>query len=119
VCGGREGDYVIVHVGMAISRVDEEEAAQVFAYLDAMKELENCGMNPREIVDCSAVLTMLWAVLHRSVSHLHTGSSGGCPACMDEHDHERTEYTRGSMSRRHNLGRSPFEGARRGRTRQP
>ena len=34
------GDYVVVHVGMAISKVDEEEAARVFAYLDAMKELE-------------------------------------------------------------------------------
>ena len=34
------GDYVIVHVGFAISRVDEEEAKQVFAYLAEMGELE-------------------------------------------------------------------------------
>ena len=27
------GDYVIVHVGFAISRLDEPEAARVFAYL--------------------------------------------------------------------------------------
>jgi hydrogenase expression/formation protein HypC len=27
------GDYVLVHVGFAISRLDEQEAAQVFAYL--------------------------------------------------------------------------------------
>ncbi len=27
------GDYVIVHVGFALSRVDEAEAQQVFAYL--------------------------------------------------------------------------------------
>ena len=27
------GDYVIVHVGFAISQVDEEEAAKVFEYL--------------------------------------------------------------------------------------
>ncbi len=27
------GDYVIVHVGFAISRVDEAEAEQIFAYL--------------------------------------------------------------------------------------
>lgn len=34
------GDYVIVHVGVAISRVDEREAQQVFAYLDELGELE-------------------------------------------------------------------------------
>ena len=34
------GDYVIVHVGMAISKVDEDEAAKIFTYLEAMKELE-------------------------------------------------------------------------------
>jgi hydrogenase expression/formation protein HypC len=33
------GDYVIVHVGFAISRVDEEEAAKVFEYLKEMQEL--------------------------------------------------------------------------------
>lgn len=35
----RIGDYVIVHVGFAISIVDEEEARQVFAYLKEMDEL--------------------------------------------------------------------------------
>ena len=33
------GDYVIVHVGFALSRVDEEEAKQVFEYLREMEEL--------------------------------------------------------------------------------
>jgi hydrogenase expression/formation protein HypC len=33
------GDYVLVHVGFAISRVDEEEAQQVFKYLEQMDEL--------------------------------------------------------------------------------
>ena len=33
------GDYVIVHVGFALSRVDEAEAQQVFAYLREMQEL--------------------------------------------------------------------------------
>jgi len=33
------GDYVIVHVGFAISQVDEDEAMQVFEYLKAMDEL--------------------------------------------------------------------------------
>ncbi len=32
------GDYVIVHVGMAISRLDEAEANEVFAYLKQMDE---------------------------------------------------------------------------------
>jgi len=33
------GDYVIVHVGFAISRLDEAEANQVFEYLREMEEL--------------------------------------------------------------------------------
>lgn len=35
----KPGDYVIVHVGFALSRVDEEEAKQVFEYLREMQEL--------------------------------------------------------------------------------
>lgn len=38
------GDYVIVHVGFAISRLDEQEAERVFEYLrqmDELKELES------------------------------------------------------------------------------
>jgi len=34
------GDYVIVHVGFAISRVDEHEAHEVFRLLEEMGELE-------------------------------------------------------------------------------
>ncbi len=37
------GDYVIVHVGFAISRVDEKEAAQVFEYLRQIEELQEEG----------------------------------------------------------------------------
>jgi hydrogenase expression/formation protein HypC len=33
------GDYVIVHVGFAISRVDEREARRVFEYLAEMEGL--------------------------------------------------------------------------------
>ncbi len=33
------GDYVIVHVGFALSKVDEAEAQQVFDYLKQMEEL--------------------------------------------------------------------------------
>jgi hydrogenase expression/formation protein HypC len=33
------GDYVIVHVGFALSLVDEREAATVFEYLRQMGEL--------------------------------------------------------------------------------
>jgi hydrogenase expression/formation protein HypC len=39
----RVGDYVIVHVGFALSIVDEEEARRVFEYLqanDGLGELE-------------------------------------------------------------------------------
>ncbi|MBO0857442.1 MAG: HypC/HybG/HupF family hydrogenase formation chaperone [Chloracidobacterium sp.] len=33
------GDYVIVHVGLALSIIDEEEAKQVFEYLKMIGEL--------------------------------------------------------------------------------
>ena len=33
------GDYVIVHVGFALSKVDEEEAQKVFGYLKQIGEL--------------------------------------------------------------------------------
>jgi hydrogenase expression/formation protein HypC len=36
----RVGDYVLVHVGVAISRVDEREAARVFEYLAEIEALE-------------------------------------------------------------------------------
>ena len=34
------GDYVIVHVGFAISRLDEEEAHKVFNYLKEMEAFD-------------------------------------------------------------------------------
>ena len=33
------GDYVLVHVGFAISKVDEEEAARIYRYLEEMGQL--------------------------------------------------------------------------------
>lgn len=35
------GDYVVVHVGFAISRLNEEEARQVFSYLEKIEELRD------------------------------------------------------------------------------
>jgi hydrogenase expression/formation protein HypC len=40
------GDYVIVHVGFALSKVDEEEARQTFEYLRQMGELEELPAPP-------------------------------------------------------------------------
>jgi hydrogenase expression/formation protein HypC len=37
------GDYVIVHVGFALSRVDEEEAQRIFQFLEEMKQLDELG----------------------------------------------------------------------------
>ena len=34
------GDYVLVHVGVAIGKIDEEEAVKVFRYLKDMGEVE-------------------------------------------------------------------------------
>jgi len=43
------GDYVIVHVGFAISVVDEAEASSVFAYLRDIGELEELKASGDEI----------------------------------------------------------------------
>ncbi len=43
------GAYVIVHVGVALSTVDEEEANKVFEYLRQMEELSELGPHPREV----------------------------------------------------------------------
>jgi hydrogenase expression/formation protein HypC len=40
------GDYVIVHVGFAISTLDEEEAHRVFDYLAQMGELAELHEGP-------------------------------------------------------------------------
>ncbi len=37
------GDYVIVHVGFAISRLEEREAERVFAYLEQLERDEESG----------------------------------------------------------------------------
>jgi hydrogenase expression/formation protein HypC len=43
------GDYVLVHVGVAMSVVDEEEAQKVFSYLKDMGEVEELETNDRMI----------------------------------------------------------------------
>jgi hydrogenase expression/formation protein HypC len=34
------GEYVLVHVGFALSKIDEDEARQVFEFLDKMNQLD-------------------------------------------------------------------------------
>jgi hydrogenase expression/formation protein HypC len=43
------GDYVIVHVGFALSRIDPDEANKVFEYLREMQELADLEENPVDI----------------------------------------------------------------------
>jgi hydrogenase expression/formation protein HypC len=42
----KAGDYVLVHVGMALSVVDEREAEEVFRYLREMGELAELAAPP-------------------------------------------------------------------------
>lgn len=37
----RQGEHVIVHAGFALSVVDEDEAQQVFKFLEAMGDLDD------------------------------------------------------------------------------
>jgi len=43
------GDYVMVHVGFAISKVDEEEAARTYKYLAEMDQLQEIETPEPEI----------------------------------------------------------------------
>jgi hydrogenase expression/formation protein HypC len=40
------GDYVVVHVGFAISRVDEEEALRTYMLLEEMGQLSELELPP-------------------------------------------------------------------------
>ena len=40
------GDYVLVHVGFAINRIDQEEARQVFEMLQQMGEMAETADGP-------------------------------------------------------------------------
>ena len=42
----RLGDYVLVHVGFALSRIDEAEARRVFAFLEEMNQLDELEAPP-------------------------------------------------------------------------
>jgi hydrogenase expression/formation protein HypC len=44
------GDYVLVHVGFAISRINEEEAKQTLADLETMARLAD-ELGPEEVVE--------------------------------------------------------------------
>ena len=41
------GDYVLVHVGVAIGKIDEEEARQTFEYLKLMGEVDEIANNEK------------------------------------------------------------------------
>ncbi len=40
------GEYVLVHVGFALSAIDESEAKRVFEFLDEMKQLDELNVPP-------------------------------------------------------------------------
>jgi hydrogenase expression/formation protein HypC len=48
------GDYVLVHVGFALSKVDEDVAAQTYAMLEEMKQLDELN-DPEATEDAAAV----------------------------------------------------------------
>lgn len=39
------GDYVLVHVGFAISKIDEAEAAEIFSFIEQIGELSELDAN--------------------------------------------------------------------------
>jgi len=52
----RAGDFVLVHVGFAISRIDEDEASRTFKYLAQIGALEEEGLaKPSELAKASEV----------------------------------------------------------------
>jgi len=49
------GDYVLIHVGFAISRIDEAEAQEIFTYLDEIAAAgvpdELAGVDPEQTLE--------------------------------------------------------------------
>jgi len=43
------GDYVLVHVGLAISVIDATEAEEIFRYLRAMGDLDGIDLPPSAV----------------------------------------------------------------------
>jgi len=46
VTTAQPGDYVLVHVGFALSILDAEEAGRVFAFLEEMNQLDELKVPP-------------------------------------------------------------------------
>lgn len=44
------GEYALVHVGFALARIDEQEARQIFAFLESMNELGELRAGSRDEV---------------------------------------------------------------------
>lgn len=42
------GDYVLIHVGFALAKLDEAEAQQIFTFLEAMNDLAELQPLPSE-----------------------------------------------------------------------
>lgn len=51
----RPGDYVLVHVGFALSRIDETEAQRVFDFLEGMNQLDELKVDQAVSVQQPAV----------------------------------------------------------------
>jgi hydrogenase expression/formation protein HypC len=64
----RLGDYVVVHVGFGLSVVDEQEAQQSFAFLEAMNELGEVARIPSSSGRCffPVAISALWQCMARS-----------------------------------------------------
>jgi len=50
----RIGDYVLVHVGFALSKIDEEQAQEIFSYIEQMDELPDLQDDPLSAADATA-----------------------------------------------------------------
>jgi hydrogenase expression/formation protein HypC len=46
VADAQPGDYVLVHVGFALSRIDEAEARRVFQFLEELNQLGELQESP-------------------------------------------------------------------------
>lgn len=63
-------DYVMVHVGFAISKVDLEEAERIFDYLREIDQLDELNPTPGEPLDRLRVPTSGAGALHSAKEDL-------------------------------------------------
>ena len=74
----QSGDYVLVHVGFALGKVDEAEAKRTYEALESLNQLGDLGIAQPTPAD-SASVRLINQELENASSSSHVSESGSSP----------------------------------------